>query len=210
MAREKKPSKAEIEVQERRKSQLVALDQVIEALTKKLADLHQKKQKVELLQSVSLGLYDEMDKMAKKAGADQVTDLALEQVNDFIRDAKDLMAEDAYVQRYKEFVPAGDNPEYRDVVVVMRQLRQGLERLDTNVSSLQARWNERLADAKGVRVAVQLIMEGHEAISESDLKEYEVAAKDRWFIKGDEFEEPVFSFEAMDRTDIPTYFSAEQ
>ena len=160
--------------------------------------------------SVSLGLYDEMDKMAKKAGADQVTDLALEQVNDFIRDAKALMAEDAYVQRYKEFVPAGDNPEYRDVVVVMRQLRQGLERLDTNVGSLQARWNERLADAKGVRVAVQLIMEGYDAISRSDLKEYEVAAKDRWFIKGDEFEEPVFSFEALDRTDIPTYFSAEQ
>src|SRR5207244_5124813 len=129
-------------------------------LTKKLADLHQKKQKVELLQSVSLGLYDEMDKLAKKAGADQVTDLALEQVNDFIRDAKALMTEDAYIQRYKEFVPAGDNPEYRDVVVVMRQLRQGLERLDTNVSLLQARWKVPLADAKGVRVAVQLMLEG--------------------------------------------------
>ena len=82
MAREKKPSKSKIEIQERRKSQLAALDLGIEALSKKLADLKHKKQKVELLQSVSLGLYDEMDKLAKKAGTDQVTDLALEQLND--------------------------------------------------------------------------------------------------------------------------------
>jgi hypothetical protein len=86
------------------------------------------------------GLYDEIDKLAKKAGADQVTDLALEQVNEFVRDAKTLMPEDAYVQRQKEFVAAGDNPEHRDVVFVMRQLRQGLERFDAKVTSLQTRW----------------------------------------------------------------------
>jgi len=210
MAKEKKPSKAEIEILERRKSQLAQLCQVIDVLAKKLDESRQKKQKGDLLKSVALGLYDEMDKLAKKAGADQVTDLALEQVNDVIRDAKGLMAEDAYVQRYKEFVPAGDNPEYRDVVVVMRQLRQGLERFDADVSSQQGRWKEALADAKGVQFALQLALEGCEEISKSDLKEREVAVKERWFVANDDFEEPLFSFEALDRTDIPGYFTAEQ
>jgi hypothetical protein len=206
----KKPSKAEAELLERRNRQLAELDQVVEALIKKVGDLHQKEQKVNLLQSVSLGLYDEMDKMAKKAGADQVTDLALEQVNEFIRDARALMAEDVYVQRQKEFVAAGDNPQYRDVVVVMRQLRQGLERLNASVAPQLARWNEALADAKGVRVAVQLILEDSEAVSKNELKEREVSAKPRWWTKDESYTDQVFSFEVLDRTDIPNYFTAAQ
>ena len=211
MATQRQPSKAKRELLERRKGQLTELVQVVETLTKKLDDLRQKKQKVDLLQSVSLGLYDEMDKLAKKAGADEVTDLALEQANDFIRDARTLMAEDPYVQRCKEFVPAGNNPQHRDVVVVMRQLRQGLERFDANVTSLQTRWKESLADAKGVLKAVQLFLEDYETVSKADLKEQEVAVKDRWLSSEDfDDDEAVFSFEVLDRTNIPTYFTAEQ
>jgi hypothetical protein len=210
MAREKKPSKEEIETVERRKGQLTQLDQVVDVLTNRLDDLRQKKQKVDLLQSASLGLYDELDKLAKKAGADQVTDLALEQVNEFVRDAKALMPEDAYVQRQKEFVAAGDNPEHRDVVFVMRQLRQGLERFNANVTSLQTRWKESLADAKGVRVAVQLLQEECDEVSKGDLDEHEVAVKDRWWVEIEDFEEPVFSLDVLDRTNILSYFTDEQ
>jgi DNA repair exonuclease SbcCD ATPase subunit len=211
MAKQRQPSKEELELLERRNSQLGELVQVVETLTKKLNDLRQKKQKADLLQSVSLGLYDELDKLAKRAGADEVTDLALEQANDFIRDARMLMAEDPYVQRYKEFVPAGNNPQHRDVVVVMRQLRQGLERFDTNVTSLQTRWKESLEDAKGVRMAVELFLGDYEPVSKAELKEQEVAVKDRWLI-GERYDddETLFSFEVLDRTDIPTYFTAEQ
>ena len=211
MAREKKPSKEEIETLERRKGQLTQLDQVVDVLTKRLDDLRQKKQKVDLLQSASLGLYDELDKLAKKAGADQVTDLALEQVTEFVRDAKALMPEDAYVQRQKEFVAAGDNPEHRDVVFVMRQLRQGLERFDANVTSLQTRWKESLADGRGVRVAVQLLQaDDCEAVSKGDLDENEVAVTDRWWVETEDFEEPVFSLDVLDRTNILSYFTDEQ
>ena len=199
-----------MELLERRNRQLSELEQVVVALNKKVEDLLQKKRKVDLLQSVSLGLYDEMDKMAKKSGADQVTDLALEQVNEFIKDAKGLMAEDAYVQRQKEFVPAGDNPQYRDVVVVMRQLRQGLDRLDADMAPHLTRWKEALADAKGVRVAVELILENDEPVSKDELKEREVGAKPRWWTTDDSYTEQVFSFEVLDRTDIPKYFTAEQ
>jgi hypothetical protein len=181
---------------------------VIVALTKGLDDLRQKQKKLDLLQSVSLGLYDELDKLAKKAGADLVTDLALEQVNDFIRDSKTLLAEDAYVQRQKEFVAAGDNPQHRDVVVVMRQLRQGLERFAADVNSLQERVGELLADAKGVHVAVDISLEGSEDVTPEDLKYNEVTLTARW-MKGNDFGK-TFSFDVLDRTNIPNYFKVEQ
>ena len=40
---------------------------------------------------------------------------------------------------FGEFVAAGDNPQHRDVVVVMRQLRQGLERLAEGLKSSSTR-----------------------------------------------------------------------
>jgi hypothetical protein len=165
--------------------------------------LREKKQKLDLLQSVSLGLYDELDKLAKKAGADQVTDLALEQVNDFIRDAKVLLSEDPYVQRQKEFIPAGDNPQHRDVVVVMRQLRQGLERFAQKTDSMRNQARDLLADANGIRVAVKFFIQGHEVVSEGDLRANAVTVQERW-IRGYQF-----SFEILDRTDIPSYFKVE-
>ena len=208
MAKERKPSKEELLTLERRNNQVGQLDEVIVALTKRLDDLRQKQKKIDLLQSVSLGLYDELDKLAKKAAADLVTDLALEQVNDFIRDSKTLLAEDAYVQRQKEFVAAGDNPQHRGVVVVMRQLRQGLERFAADVNSLQERVGELLADAKGVHVAVDISLEGSEDVTPEDLKNNEVTLTARW-MKGNDFGK-TFSFDLLDRTNIPNYFKVEQ
>lgn len=74
------------------------------------------------------GLYDEMDKLAKKAPNEPVTDLQLKILNSFISKAKYLLSGDTIIDEVEVFVAAGDNPEYRDVVTVLRQLRQGLER----------------------------------------------------------------------------------
>lgn len=74
------------------------------------------------------GLYEELDKIYKKAPAEQISDLTVENVNQLIKDTKGIIEDDPYINRVKEFVPAGDNPEYRDVIVVLRQLRQGLDR----------------------------------------------------------------------------------
>jgi hypothetical protein len=209
MAKERKPSKEKLLTLERRNNQVGQLDEAIAALTKRLDDLRQKRKKLDLLQSVSLGLYDELDKLAKKAGADLVTDLALEQVNDFIRDSKTLLVEDAYVQRQKEFVAAGDNPQHRDAVVVMRQLRQGLERCAADVNLLQERVEELLADAKGVHVAVDIFLEGSEEVTPEDLNYNEVTLTARW-LKGNDYGKTFFSFDVLDRTNIPNYFKVEQ
>lgn len=74
------------------------------------------------------GLYQELDKIYKKAPAEPISDLTVENVNNLIRDTKEVIQGDPYLDRIKEFVPAGDNPEYRDVIIVLRQLRQSMDR----------------------------------------------------------------------------------
>lgn len=85
------------------------------------------------LKSFTAGLYVEMDKLAKKAPSSQLSDLATKRVNRAIVDAKALMGSyDSYVAELAEFVPAGENPEVRDAVLVLREITQALERLDNS------------------------------------------------------------------------------
>lgn len=81
------------------------------------------------LRSFTSGLYDEMDKLGKKAPSAQISDLALQRVNRAIREAKVLLGvHDNYVADLAEFVPAGENPEVRDAVLVLKEILQGLTR----------------------------------------------------------------------------------
>jgi hypothetical protein len=84
------------------------------------------------LDSELAGLYDEMDKLAKKAPNEPVTDLQLKIVNNFIKKGKYLLKGDTIIDEVEVFVSAGDNPQYRDFVTVLRQLRQGLDRFKKN------------------------------------------------------------------------------
>ena len=189
----------------RRNNQLEQLAIVIAALAAKSAELKKAQEKLDLLESVSLGLYEEIDKLAKKAGAEEVTALVLEQVNDVIREARELVLDDPYIKRYHEFVPAGNNPQHRDVVLVLRQIRQGLERFAADVSAKRSRTTELLADARGVRVAVSFAVQGTDVVSKEDLAHNEVEVQPRWMVGYPAY----FSFQVLDRTDLLSYFALE-
>lgn len=83
---------------------------------------------VDLVESELTGLYDEIDKLAKKVPNEPVTDLQLRILNSLIRKAKYLLSGDTIINEVEIFVAAGNNPEYRDALTVLRQIRQGLER----------------------------------------------------------------------------------
>lgn len=93
-----------------------------------LLDSLAQKQAYATLDSEATGLYEEMDKLARKAANEPVTNLQLKIVNNFIKKAKYLLSSDTIIDEVDIFVSAGDNPEYRDFVTVLRQVRQGLER----------------------------------------------------------------------------------
>ena len=105
-------------------------------------------------------------------------------------------------------MPAGNNPQHRDAVVVLRQLRQGLERLAENLNLVQKRCDGLLADAKGVRTAISFFLQGDENVSHAKLQHNEVDVTERW-MRGPEYAK-IFSFFILDRTDIPSYFDTEQ
>lgn len=80
------------------------------------------------LNSVVTGLYMEVDKLAKKAPVDEVSDLALKRINVAITEAKKLLKGDPFVASIDVFVAAGENPEYRDVLLILREVKQGITR----------------------------------------------------------------------------------
>jgi hypothetical protein len=83
------------------------------------------------LRSFTQGLYEEMDKLAKKAPSALLSDLATQRVNRAILDAKTLMESfDTYVSDLKQFVPAGNNPEVGDALLMLREITQALERVN--------------------------------------------------------------------------------
>ena len=104
-------------------------------------------QRVKQLRSVLDGYYTEMDKLAKKAPADEVTELALKRINDVITRGKELMIGDEFIDSLEVFVAAGERPEHRDVLLVLAELIQGLSRLneefeDLNRQARNERWGE--------------------------------------------------------------------
>jgi hypothetical protein len=76
------------------------------------------------------GTYDELDKLSKKDSTQGVSSLAKQRVNRAIRDARDLMAgHDDYIADLVEF-DAKTALLVRDAVLVLREIKQGLDRID--------------------------------------------------------------------------------
>lgn len=82
----------------------------------------------ELLGSELHSLYDEFEKLTKKAPATRLTALALQTINALIGDSKRLMSGDRYVDRISEFVAAGENPVNSDVLLILATLVSALNR----------------------------------------------------------------------------------
>jgi malonyl CoA-acyl carrier protein transacylase len=187
-----------------RTEQQAQIGEAIATLEARLQQCRQNQRKqLTLLDSVSLGLYTEIDKLAKKAPAEPVTDLALEQINDVIRETKQLVESDPYIQRLNEFVAAGDNPQHRDAVIVLRQIRQGLERFRIELDSLIELLSNRLKDAKHIQVAIQLYLTGVSP-DKDVLQEYGVYIASEWVSRTYPHS---FNFTRLDRTNIREYFA---
>lgn len=185
----------------RRDNQLEQLETAIAKLSVLADTLKTQKRSLDLLQSVSAGLYEEIDKLAKKSPADEISILALEQVNDLIRESKELSPDDLYMKRYKVFVAAGDNPQHRDVVLLLRQVRQGLDRFSQRLTERTTRTSTLLSDAKGLRIAILIIKSGREEATTSQLQANEVSVSSKWS------QDYQVNFDRLNRTDIPTYFA---
>lgn len=198
----------------KRREQLEQVRDIAADLKRRLQASYADSKRLTLLQSVAIGLYEEGGKLSKKAPAETASDLMLEQVNDIIRETKELLKVDVYVQRLKEFVPAGNNSQLRDVVVVLRQLRQGMERAGTDASGFQRRAKHLADEAQVVTTALELHLKIGNAPSDDSVR-YLVESSvlgvaDRtWFVYDSDYEQHYFNTDRLNRTNIAQYFEVE-
>jgi hypothetical protein len=136
--------------EERERLEEIEYEKNLFSFSEKRRQYSNRRRKCDLMVSDLEGWYEELDKQTKKSPADQITDLQLETVNDIIDQVKQLLIDDEIIGKAKSFVAAGDNPQYRDVIVVLRRLKQGLDRfelvLDDEKKKIQEKAKELLGD----------------------------------------------------------------
>jgi len=151
----------------------------------------------EALSSHLEGFYLEIDKLAKGRALIEATDLVVAQANDIIRDAKEIIKGDVYLDRIKEFVPAGTNPVYPDVLLVAQSVNKALDRFgeqqEDGTKALTSRRTELLVTVR----ALKLFLEEGDHLSKdqiADLGDGEI--DEDWFFESDDGKE-YFNFDRI-------------
>jgi DNA repair exonuclease SbcCD ATPase subunit len=154
------------------------------------------------------GFYSEIDKLTKGKGMIQVTDVLVESFNDIVRDAKSIVDGDTYLNRVKEFVPAGDNPTYAEMLVKTRAVVESLERFKQRIEAREKAIAKALREANTIRAAAQYYIENGEVPAKEDIQAWlggRFISGD-WFL-GNENGDEVFDFERLDTCNLEEYFT---
>jgi hypothetical protein len=177
----KKLAKQAAEFEERKKlmgqrtTQLEEARIALKKIQKALKVTHETAQRRKALSSHAFGIYEEVNKLAKGKTLNEVTSLLVEQANGIIRDAKAIVKDDIYLDRIKEFIPAGTNPVYPDVLVVVRVVRGSLDRCERELDTQKTRLQETLKRARTTVGALECFMSGVENCEyalKSDVRAY--------------------------------------
>jgi len=149
------------------------------------------------------GFYEEIDKLAKGKSLLEVTDRALEETNFIISDAKRIVGDDPYLRRTHEFVAAGNNPVYPDVVLALRAVIQSLDRYRTKKKEEAAVHAGILYELNTILAAMQLLLEGQESFSKDVLqRRMGQAPSPKWMVSLG-FNDSNFDFERFKRLGPP-------
>jgi hypothetical protein len=196
-------------LRDQRMKQLETANSAIARLQTELRIVNKLVRRREALVSHLEGFYQEIDKLTKGKTLLPVTPLMVEQANDIIRDAKEVVMGDIYLDRIQKFVPAGDNPLYPDVLVVMRGVRDSLRRGEEQLKARRSHLAYLLTEARTISVALQLnVVDGEQAVLKQDVEERlgEEAVAPAWFLD-DENDDESFDFDDLDTRDIGRYLS---
>lgn len=197
------------EVKTRRQQQLEITQAALTKLEQRLRSGEQNNNSFEALSNHLAGFYEEIDKLAKGKSMLEVTELVVEQANNVIRDAKNIVEGDTYLDRVKEFVPAGDNPVYPDVLLTLRTVQQCLSRFGAGRVDRDKHLVKILHEARTILGALQCYMAGNEYPSKDDVKNTldEGSPVSSWFFRSDYDDGDYFDFERLDRRKLDDYLS---
>jgi hypothetical protein len=202
------------ELQEKRNQQLLDAQGVLEKFREKLRDTKGTIRACRDLSSHTDGFYEEINKLTKGKLLIGVTDLAVAQANEIIRDAKKIVKNDVHLDRIKEFVPAGDNPVYPDVLLTVRSVRDSLERADKNLDDRLKFLRGRIQRIHTLIGALQYVLDEE---TEEEEKRYPRKAAVESYVEGDVSDfcfsafrgtyEEYFDFDQLDGGSVEEYVS---
>lgn len=191
----------------RRKEQLSTVTEALDRLRKELREERRRESERAALHDHATGFYHEVDKLAKGKSLLEVTNRIVDEANQIIRDAKALVGGDPFLDRVKEFVPAGDNPVYPDVVVSLKTVLQALGRAESSFASTRRRIATLKRDSDTIRGALQILVEEDAVPSKDDVLNAieNDSVDDKWFTEEEEFD-----FAYLDGLDMAAYFSTAE
>jgi hypothetical protein len=217
-ARKDRERREKLELRGKRELQLADAEKAIETLQDQLKAGRSFVRRCDALLNHSDGFYQVVDKLAKGKALLEVTTLVMEQANDIIRDAKEIVKDDVYMDRIKEFVAAGDNPVYPDVLVSIRSVRDSLGRSRKARGARLRVLKGRLSKAQTLIGALAYFLNDEEA--DDDDRNYPTKKAIMAYVDGDvsdscfsryrDSNEQYFDFETLDQRTVPEYLSMSE
>jgi hypothetical protein len=206
---EKKISK-KVALREEREKQLQVAKDALERLQKEAREARDLSARRVSLTEHLRGFYEEVDKLTKGKALIEATPLIVDQANEIINDAKGIVKDDVHLNRVKPFFPAGNNPVYPDVLVVMRVVLEGLKRAARIQEHRSNRIAVCIARANTAAIALEYFLEDENAeISKEEVKwGLDGAAIDDSSFAGD-YTGKIFDFGRLDSRDLKEFFSAD-
>lgn len=215
-AREKREHQ---ELLKRRNEQLSEALEALHMLKENLRGTNAAIKECDALSSHSKGFYEEINKLAKGKLLIPVTDLAVTQANDIIQDAKTIVRKDVHLDRIRQFVPAGDNPVYPDVVVVIRSVRDSVERFEEELAKKRDAIRAQTEKARTLIGALEYFLDEDTEEAEDENRNYpsksaiepyvEGRITDSCFSKFTDSYDKYFDFDRLDRQTLKEYLSTE-
>lgn len=201
-AADERRRREEQEVRTRRAEQLQTAEAELTKLEEAVRVARERTVRHEALSNHLVGFYNEVDKLAKGRSLLEATSLIVEQANDIIRDAKGIVDGDPYLDRIKEFVPAGNNPVYPDVLLVARSVQQCLGRVEKQLTDREKRATKMRREARTIAAALRFFANHSEQPSKEDVESL-LGAKplDDWFFQSDD-DNYYFDLERLDRVGV--------
>jgi Tfp pilus assembly protein PilX len=204
-AAERRRREAE-DLRERRSAKLLAAESAVRQAEEALPAVGERIRSRGALADHLRAFYGEVDKLAKGNRQMEATDLTVEQANAIIRDAKTVVTGDVYLDRVKEFVPAGENPVYPDVLMVAATVQAAVRRAESALAEEEKRLHQTRHNARTIAAAARLILEdGEQPLKTGVQNALGEEPATEWFFEANDGEE-YFDVERFDGTDAEKLF----
>ncbi len=200
LAAERRRQKSD-ELRERRSAKLQVAEKTARQAEDALRTLRERIRRRKSLADHLQTFYGEVDKLAKGNRQIEATNLVVEQANEIIRDAKAVVAGDVYLDRVREFVPAGENPVYPDVLMIAATVQAAVRRAEPVLAGEETQQHEIWHNARTIAAAARLILEsGDQPLREEVEDVLGEKSATQWFYKADD-DHVYFDIDRFDNSD---------